>query len=250
MEDLFPKKQRGEIRPAKRIKPQFDDEISSFDTITIDELNFKKVNFESNKLKSSFSNELKKTDLIPDVYEGGFKLWECCIDMIQFLRSEKIQFANSKVIDLGCGHAFPGIYALQNGAHVDFQDYNEEVIELITVPNVILNCREGIDRAEFYSGDWSLLENTIEKKYDFILTTDTLYSFDNHEILASFITNRLSDNGICYVAAKSYYFGVGGSTQTFLNVIEEQNKLEAQVLKKIVNGKSNVREIISLKKRL
>lgn len=27
------------------------------------------------------------------------------------------------------GHAFPGIHALQEGASVDFQDYNAEVLE-------------------------------------------------------------------------------------------------------------------------
>lgn len=40
----------------------------------------------------------------------------------------------------GAGAGFPGIYAAVSGAsRVDFQDYNREVIELVTMPNYVLN---------------------------------------------------------------------------------------------------------------
>jgi len=65
-----------------------------------------------------------------------------------------------KLLELGCGHGLPGIYALKYGANVHFQDYNEEVIEQLTIPNVFLNFPEKkendlISRIRFFSGDWN-----------------------------------------------------------------------------------------------
>lgn len=42
---------------------------------------------------------------------------------------------------LGCGSALPGIYLLMRheSNQVDFQDYNEQVLQYITIPNIILN---------------------------------------------------------------------------------------------------------------
>lgn len=56
---------------------------------------------------------------------GGAKIWECTQDLGEFLCEQKIieDFANSKVLDLGCGAGILGILALQNGAEVHFQDY-------------------------------------------------------------------------------------------------------------------------------
>lgn len=56
---------------------------------------------------------------------GGAKIWECTQDLGELLCKEKIieNFANKKVLDLGCGAGILGILALQNGAKVHFQDY-------------------------------------------------------------------------------------------------------------------------------
>jgi predicted nicotinamide N-methyase len=249
MDDLFSwskPKERTSIRPAKCIRPIHTNPPLHYETIQIDDLLFKKVHFTPDKLDSNLSTDLSKTDLIPDVYEGGFKLWECCVDMIQFLRSKNIELKNKTVLDLGCGVSIPGIYALQQGAIVHFQDYNEEVLEHITIPNVVLNTTSfQFSNATFYSGDWSLLESFIDTKYDIIITTDTLYSIDNHPILANFIQNRLSKTGVCYVGAKSYYFGIGGGVSSFLSIIEKS--FDFKILSTIKDGKSNVREIIEMK---
>ena len=96
------------------------------------------------------------------VYEGGFKLWECAIDLCEYmlakdlgrpglldganpldrLRLTRLR-AGKRVMELGCGHGLPGILAAQageprflcstllsvvaEGASVDFCDFNHEV---------------------------------------------------------------------------------------------------------------------------
>lgn len=40
------------------------------------------------------------------------------------------------VLELGCGHGLPGLVVLSKGALVDFIDYNAEVVQQLTIPNV------------------------------------------------------------------------------------------------------------------
>ncbi|CAG7726628.1 unnamed protein product, partial [Allacma fusca] len=65
------------------------------------------------------------SDLIPGVYEGGFKMWECTSDLVKYLESNSdvVINDNTKVLDLGCGSGVLGLYALSRGGLVDFQDY-------------------------------------------------------------------------------------------------------------------------------
>ncbi|OMH80633.1 Histidine protein methyltransferase-like protein [Zancudomyces culisetae] len=48
---------------------------------------------------------------------------------------------NLKVLELGCGSALPSLHVLLNTSKsiVHMQDYNSDVIQLITIPNVLLN---------------------------------------------------------------------------------------------------------------
>lgn len=67
------------------------------------------------------------SDLIPKVYEGGFKIWECTQDLADYftgLDENQNEFRDKKVCDLGCSAGILGIIALVNEAsRVDFQDY-------------------------------------------------------------------------------------------------------------------------------
>jgi len=88
--------------------------------------------------------QLQNTDLVAGVYEGGFKLWECAIDLVNYLiegkvietltqlkqqqsqsqqQSQQKQQPLLRVLEVGCGHGIPAIYCLKRGAHVQFQDY-------------------------------------------------------------------------------------------------------------------------------
>ncbi|RPD55528.1 hypothetical protein L226DRAFT_537017 [Lentinus tigrinus ALCF2SS1-7] len=94
------------------------------------------------------------SDLVPGVYEGGLKTWECSLDIVDCLDSiygaeigSKIR--GKRVIELGCGTAIPSMYLLHSVFAADpaqsardvvvhLQDYNGLVLRLVTLPNVIL----------------------------------------------------------------------------------------------------------------
>ncbi|KAI8884379.1 hypothetical protein K501DRAFT_182357 [Backusella circina FSU 941] len=82
------------------------------------------------------------TDLIRGVYEGGFKTWECSVDMVQYLASlPEDQVTNKRILELGCGSSLPSLYLLRRheSNKVDVQDYNDQVLRYITIPNILLN---------------------------------------------------------------------------------------------------------------
>ncbi|RKP39080.1 hypothetical protein BJ085DRAFT_18207 [Dimargaris cristalligena] len=90
-----------------------------------------------------FMDRVESTDLIKGVYEGGMKTWECSVDLVNYLAEhwESLQLENKKIIELGCGSALPSIFCLQQtqSAQVHLQDYNAEVLQLITLPNLVIN---------------------------------------------------------------------------------------------------------------
>ena len=287
----------------------------------------------------------------PGVYEGGLKLWECAIDLTAFLsqlpEAEQSQcIRGGTVLEAGCGHALPGIYALQSGARcVHFQDYNSEALEAATVPNIILNCcqEEGPDlgragkeedkkeqrqqqqqgacgggevargvccqrlwetmkseggSVRLFNGDWDTFTDLVtvassgdaaaagpeEEEgdegsgassdvgggggvYDLILSSDTLYSSQSQEKLLRLLQRTMRyPAGRAYFAAKSYYFGVGGGTKMFADLLRRAeptigsgataaagstsvpagSKLEVQQVWKCEDGSSNVREILEV----
>ncbi|KAJ6754567.1 HISTIDINE PROTEIN METHYLTRANSFERASE 1 HOMOLOG-RELATED [Salix purpurea] len=90
---------------------------------------------------------LPNSDLVPGVYEGGLKLWEGSLDLIKALQAEvqngHLSFSGKRVLELGCGHGLPGIFAFLEGASaVHFQDFNAEVLQSLTIPNVNANLSE------------------------------------------------------------------------------------------------------------
>ncbi|CAO1401366.1 unnamed protein product [Diamesa serratosioi] len=244
--------------------------------------------------------ESNHSDLIPAVYEGGFKLWECTQDLADYLTQsgneievkleveveekagecsspfknpndflvpnlpadefEKDPLAKSLegkyVCDLGCSIGILGIIALINKAtKIDFQDYNEEVISKLTIPCVVLNCEErdnlsidDFEKCAFYSGDWESLRQLTEKekKYDVILTSETIYSPASYSKLLNFFKTRLADDGIVYLAAKSYYFGVLGNILDFCDVLVKDGTFSYETVWK--SGDGLQREIISIKR--
>ncbi|KAF9379738.1 hypothetical protein BGX21_002556, partial [Mortierella sp. AD011] len=82
-----------------------------------------------------------KSDLVKGVYEGGLKTWECALDLVAYLAEQNENYDGKKVLELGCGSALPGVYILtqSNSVKVDLQDYNDQVLKLVTLPNVLLN---------------------------------------------------------------------------------------------------------------
>eukprot|EP00658_Telonema_sp_P-2_P015572 TRINITY_DN16006_c0_g1_i5.p1 TRINITY_DN16006_c0_g1~~TRINITY_DN16006_c0_g1_i5.p1 ORF type:complete len:195 (-),score=31.85 TRINITY_DN16006_c0_g1_i5:270-854(-) len=153
--------------------------------------------------------------------------------------------AGKRVIELGCGHGLPGILALKAGAQVDFCDFNEEVLVGLTIPNVLENSKAVAISARFFSGDWGSLPEVLGGcKYDLILTSDTLYSPESLKSLGAVLGQLLAPGGVALVAAKSYYFGVGGGTDMFVDWVHTNTKLKVEVAKTYQDGATNVREML------
>ncbi|KAG9068951.1 Histidine protein methyltransferase 1 [Linnemannia hyalina] len=251
-----------------------------------------------------------KSDLVKGVYEGGLKTWECALDLVAYLADQKHNYDGQKVLELGCGSALPGIYVLtqSNTVQVDLQDYNDQVLKFVTIPNVLLNTHvrpdqqpqdeeeeeekeekpeskepraegeEGEDdddeeeedaepeknpddgdfdnieldlpdsdedrlalmkkveaQSRFFLGDWSGLVELLgfksdEDKYDLILTSETIYAEESHQKLYATIKNSLKRGGKALVAAKTFYFGVGGDILSFRRLIEQDGVFDIKVV--------------------
>ncbi|XP_054820874.1 LOW QUALITY PROTEIN: uncharacterized protein LOC129319820 [Prosopis cineraria] len=216
---------------------------------------------------------LSNSDLVPGKYEGGLKVWEGSLDLIKALnsdiRSGHISFSKKRVLEVGCGHGLPGIFSLLEGAAVvHFQDFNAEVLRCLTIPNVNTNkfgkphpsssniaiCDE--EEVRFFAGDWSEIDKLLPfvdnnakdgPGYDFILMAETVYSISSLQILYNLIKKCLRyPDGVAYMAAKKYYFGVGGGTRRFLSVVEKDGIMISTLVAEITDGASNVREVWKL----
>ncbi|KAH8262904.1 hypothetical protein KR044_001776 [Drosophila immigrans] len=189
-------------------------------------------------------SEESHSDLIAGVYEGGAKIWECTDDLLLYLSNTytEVNWKNKLVLDLGCGSGLLGIYALKNGATVDFQDYNKDVLEKITMPNVLLNCEDDLEadvkmdflqtKTKFYAGDWAYFAELTEnlQKYDIILTSETIYNIENQQKLLDTFRKRLKPDGNVLIAGKSHYFGVGGGLEQFVEVVKTEKVFDSKEL--------------------
>lgn len=58
------------------------------------------------------------------VYEGGYKVWECTLDLLRLFNTKKDLVHATNLLDLGCGVGLAGLCAMLNGAaEVHFHDY-------------------------------------------------------------------------------------------------------------------------------
>ena len=193
-------------------------------------------------------------DLVPGIYEGGRKLWECSLDLGKFMTQSQETLSHLKgarVLELGCGHGLLGICALLLGAaSVDFQDYNKDVLYNITSTNVASNLQATDRRSvRYFCGDWKALVPVLASgaKYNIILSAETIYSPENQAKLCAAIESCLCPkNGFALLGAKSYYFGVGGGTRQFEALVSMRGKLDSEVVKVFDCGTANKREILKV----
>ncbi|KAL4073688.1 hypothetical protein J3A83DRAFT_4230642 [Scleroderma citrinum] len=90
------------------------------------------------------------SDLVPLVYEGGLKTWECSLDLVTYLSgiNYRVNPTSTRILEIGCGTAIPTLYILYNifssppvsgnEIHIHLQDYNTSVLGIVTIPNIIL----------------------------------------------------------------------------------------------------------------
>ncbi|KAG0699811.1 hypothetical protein DFH29DRAFT_1081054 [Suillus ampliporus] len=175
------------------------------------------------------------SDLVPLVYEGGLKTWECSLDLASYLDGICSQFdvRGKRVLEIGCGTSIPSLYILhrifssplsQNQTHIHFQDYNASVLELVTIPNIILtwylsdaaetyrkseeehadsaslelnisdNLKDAFHQSlmtygvhlRFFSGSWDTFDlRQSGGSYNLVLTSETIYRMESLPSLAA-----------------------------------------------------------------
>jgi predicted nicotinamide N-methyase len=197
----------------------------------------------------------KNTDLLPGVYEGGLKVWECSLDLCRHLalHCDELLAEGSKILELGCGHALPSCFLLREGLLrnrnmiVMLTDYNDFVLEGVTLSNIVLNTRELVniekldsvitERIRLGAGDWMSMSNQLSSgvlqdedsslpqdgRFDVILAAETTYSAESANETAVLLARHLKQgSGTGLVACKRYYFGVGGGSDSFRQAAASQ----------------------------
>ncbi|GAA5931398.1 protein-histidine N-methyltransferase [Sporobolomyces koalae] len=113
--------------------------------------------------EDSFIDET--SDLVKGVYEGGLKTWECSLDLVDCLDQrgysidtdlDVARVRGKAVLEVGCGTAVPtcALFARllneirqsptregqppKHKTRIHLQDYNKQVLSLITLPNLLL----------------------------------------------------------------------------------------------------------------
>lgn len=217
------------------------------------------------------------SDLIPGVYEGGMKIWECAYDLIDYLATEHRAvrpLSGCRVMELGCGIGLPGIFALLGGAEcVHFHDYNHEVLSCLTIPSVLASLISGqpnlttgqtgesrmavameiaASKTKFYFGDWTDFASCHAASgalpYDIILTSETIYSVQSQQKLLRALKKLTNQSGgLVVMAAKTHYFGVGGSVSTFRNLVDKDGHFETVIARSITASVPRVILLLKLK---
>ncbi|OCT54135.1 hypothetical protein CLCR_00179 [Cladophialophora carrionii] len=120
---------------------------------------------------------LENGDLSSGIYEGGFKTWECALDLASLLTGplsrlpiDQHGMQDWEIIELGAGSAIPSLTILgeflrrrqtsgdsQNHGHLKLTlcDYNVDVLRLATAPNVLLNYLFALGNASLPSSSTS-----------------------------------------------------------------------------------------------
>ncbi|KAI5081647.1 hypothetical protein GOP47_0001390, partial [Adiantum capillus-veneris] len=133
------------------------------------------------------AGDLTNLESIGGNFEAGLRLSKCAVELVNTLRREiqdgQLSFRGKRVLELGCGHGLPGIFAcLKGAAEVHFQDLSAEVLRSITIPNVIANLEHAHSQhahlsdggqvmtrtsqqlrpeLHYYAGDWSGMESVL-----------------------------------------------------------------------------------------
>ncbi|KAI8322471.1 hypothetical protein GQ54DRAFT_259920 [Martensiomyces pterosporus] len=234
---------------------------------------------ENSVIQQAMASGSNASDVIKGVYEGGLKTWECSIDLLNYLVAHStgdspMRLANSRVLEIGCGTALPSLHILKTepSAKVCMQDYNKDVLELVTIPNVLANTtlqpedgtagdklftEDDTETCEidFVAGDWTRIEEEVrrqerEHSFDLVLTSETIYESTSyrklHDLLACVLA-KPNEGGrvpMVLVAAKSIYFGLTGSVLSFSQYVRSRGVFNAETVWQ--SGGSMNREILCL----
>lgn len=228
------------------------------------------------------SSELNQRDIIPGQYYGGLKVWSCAPFLARYLFDHEKEYRqvfsfklsaacgnmgttkNSKqlkkksvlVAEVGCGHALPGLAALCLGAsRLLLQDYNKEVLETCTGPNVcatFLANKDVVDpsaQVKLVHGDWTNLGLDEEEDGNFcdvILGSDVTFDKEACEKLVCLLHRWMTPKtGFALIGSKEYYFGTNGG-RIELTESARCYGLKVETLEYFKDGSSMERTILKI----
>ena len=157
-------------------------------------------------------------DIVQGKYYGGLKVWSCTADVCSFVSANRDVCHAKSVLEIGCGQGLCGIAALLCGArHVTFHDFNLEVLEICTKPNIVLNCGTTLlnSTISFCSGDWDAFAVPEDHKYDTVLGSDVTFDVESCQKVGRLLSRTLSRGGIAVLGMKEFYFGTNGGREEF-----------------------------------
>jgi predicted nicotinamide N-methyase len=234
----------------------------------------------------SSSSKFQNSDLVPGVYEGGLKVWECSIDLCRYLQANNIIIEGS-VLELGCGHGLPGCLLLKqarsrpnSSCSVVLSDFNQFVLNDVTIANIVLNTRDATgsteetiedlaswlsEHAALGAGDWNIMSEQIlqasekqplavpsDGRFDVILAAETTYSEAAAKDTARLLVRHLRvGTGVAYIATKRYYFGVGGGSDCFRDALAAQSSpdhFKVETIEVYDSGEGNIRELLQVQR--
>lgn len=171
------------------------------------------------------------------------------------------------MVELGCGSALPTLVMLRRalssgeGMGIVCADYNAEVLRLVTLPNLLLvwalTVREGgsveegggeldvdvelVDgflaalggrEVRLVSGPWGeeLSGEIGTGNGTLVLAAETIYSPESLDGFVGMLSGLLGGGkGMAYVAAKRFYFGVGGSVDAFMEACGKAGMVPSEI---------------------
>lgn len=165
-----------------------------------------------------------------------------------------------KVVELGAGAALPAVVVLREvvrsgrKARIVVQDFNREVLELVSLPNLVLGWLDLKGELEEEEGDVDLSgdvgerfvrelgERGIELVFvsggwgaemaemlgglgvggGVVLAAETIYQSDSLPYFLEVLEKTIGSEGKALVAAKEFYFGVGGNVGEFIDAVRRR----------------------------
>ncbi|KAE8351215.1 hypothetical protein BDV28DRAFT_137570 [Aspergillus coremiiformis] len=135
---------------------------------------------------------LEKGDITPNIYEGGFKTWECSVDLGKLItRGSLFSAADAEdrhIVELGAGTAVPSLTLFaqllsQQSSETDsphvtrftFADYNSVVLRLVTLPNLLLTWNYIVSRQKSVSVAGA--EGQVDEELELDITPELLDVF-------------------------------------------------------------------------
>ncbi|CAL8582781.1 hypothetical protein XPA_008425 [Xanthoria parietina] len=110
---------------------------------------------EDSILDDASATGLSTDDIKPHIYEGGFKTWECAVDLAKYLATKSDYLSRMltcpfTIVELGAGTALPSQlifnFLFPKGRVPEpprttmvVTDFNPSVLKLATIPNLTLN---------------------------------------------------------------------------------------------------------------